>query len=285
MDRVYYSEVAQLVAKAYDRLSPGHRRIAEFILQHPAEAAMLNNVELAARCEVSNATANRFPKALGFPGFAEFRSSQRDALRTDLSPANKLRDEIDESASHFEVIRNGLQQDLGNLETTLAGIDEASCTRAVELILSAERIFAYGAGLSRYIAGLLIHGLEPFCRGNATDIGAAGGANSALRRVVHCNKKDLLIIASFPRYAADTLEIAKIGRENNATIICLTDRPTSPLSKYADIVFYAQADRKLLPNSVTAAVALAEGIIAAVANRRSEGINVHMRLAENQRQD
>lgn len=285
MDRVYYSEVAQLVAKAYDRLSPGHRRIAEFILQHPAEAAMLNNVELAARCEVSNATANRFPKALGFPGFAEFRSSQRDALRTDLSPANKLRDEIDESASHFEVIRNGLQQDLGNLETTLAGIDEASCTRAVELILSAERIFAYGAGLSRYIAGLLIHGLEPFCRGNATDIGAAGGANSALRRVVHCNKKDLLIIASFPRYAADTLEIAKIGRENNATIICLTDRPTSPLSKYGDIVFYAQADRKLLPNSVTAAVALAEGIIAAVANRRSEGINVHMRLAENQRQD
>ncbi|NLS07285.1 MurR/RpiR family transcriptional regulator [Rhizobium sp. P32RR-XVIII] len=285
MDRVYYSEVAQLVAKAYDRLSPGHRRIAEFILQHPAEAAMLNNVELAARCEVSNATANRFPKALGFPGFAEFRSSQRDALRTDLSPANKLRDEIDESASHFEVIRNGLQQDLGNLETTLAGIDEASCARAVELILSAERIFAYGAGLSRYIAGLLIHGLEPFCRGNATDIGAAGGANSALRRVVHCNKKDLLIIASFPRYAADTLEIAKIGRENDATIICLTDRPTSPLSKYADIVFYAQADRKLLPNSVTAAVALAEGIIAAVANRRSEGINVHMRLAENQRQD
>ena len=285
MDRVYYSEVAQLVAKAYDRLSPGHRRIAEFILQHPAEAAMLNNVELAARCEVSNATANRFPKALGFPGFAEFRSSQRDALRTDLSPANKLRDEIDESASHFEVIRNGLQQDLANLETTLAGIDEASCTRAVGLILNAERIFAYGAGLSRYVAGLLIHGLEPFCRGNATDIGAAGGANSALRRVVHCGKKDLLILAAFPRYSADTLEIARIGRENNTTIICLTDRPTSPLSKYADIVFYAQADRKLLPNSVTAAVALAEGIIAAVANRRSEGINVHLRLAENQRQD
>ena len=283
MGRVYYSEVAQLVAKAYDRLSPGHRRIADFILKHPTEAAMLNNVELAVRCEVSNATANRFPKALGFSGFAEFRISQRDALRTDLSPATKLRDEIDETAGPFDVIQSGLRQDLANLNRTLAGLDEESCTRAIELILTAERIFAFGMGLSRHVAGLLIHGLEPFCRGNATEMGAGGGANSAMRRVVHCGPKDLLILASFPRYSAETLEIARVGRDNGTTIICLTDRPTSPLAKYADVVFYAQAERALLPNSATAAVAIAESIIAAVSNRRSEGINVHRKLAESYR--
>ncbi|WP_052121448.1 MurR/RpiR family transcriptional regulator [Inquilinus limosus] len=283
MGRVYYSEVAQLVAKAYDRLSPGHRRIADFILRHPTEAATLNNVELAARCEVSNATANRFPKAIGFSGFAEFRNSQRDALRTDLSPATKLREEIDETAGPFDVIQDGLRQDLANLNRTLAGIDEESCARAIELILIAERIFAFGMGLSRHVAGLLIHGLEPFCRGNATEMGAGGGANSAMRRVVHCGPRDLLILASFPRYSAETLDIARIGRENGAMIICLTDRPTSPLTKYADVVFYAQAERALLPNSATAAVAIAEGIIAAVSNRRSEGIDVHRKLAESYR--
>jgi DNA-binding MurR/RpiR family transcriptional regulator len=280
METKYHSEVASRIGKAYQDLSAGHRQIADFILKSPAEAAMMTIVELASRCNVSNATANRFAKAIGFKGFADFRASQMDALRMDMAPAEKLRTEIDENASNFDIIRNALKQDLDNLQNTLDGLDEASCRRAVDLILAAQRIFTFGSGISYYIAGMLTHGLEPFCRGNVSMMGATGGATAAYRRLVHSDENDLIVLVSFPRYSPGTVELAEAARRRNTRVLCITDSPTSPLTRYADEVLFAQAKRSLLPNSATSAFALVEGIVAAVANRRSEGADVHLRLAQ-----
>ncbi len=278
MVSVFHTDVAHRVSLAYEKLSPGHRKIADFILRNPTEAAMLNNIELATRCEVSTATATRFARAIGFPGFAEFRDSQIEALRAGQSHAQRLSQEIDEEASHFDVVRNGLNQDLRSLQRTLDCLDEASCSRTVDMILSAERIFGFGTGLSQFVVGVLIHGLEPYCRGNATNIGPSGNGNAAFRRVVHCTPRDLVITCALPNYATETVEITETAHSRGASIVCITDRPTSPLTKFADAVFYADATRRLLPNSITSAVAVVEGIAAAVANRRQEELEVHRAL-------
>ncbi|WEX11008.1 MurR/RpiR family transcriptional regulator [Chelativorans sp. AA-79] len=278
MVRTFYSDVAQRVSKAYATLSPGHRQIADFILKNATEAATMNNVELATRCQVSTATATRFARAIGFASFADFRESQINAMRNDLSHANKLSREIDSAASHFDLVRNGLEQDLSNLHATSSGLDEGTCTRAVDLILKSDRVFAFGAGLSQHAIGVLMHGLEPYCRGNATNIGPMGNGNTAIRRVLHCTENDLVITCSLPHYSADTIEITQIARQKGASVICITDRPTSPLTKHAHEIFYAHSNRRLLPNSITSAVAIAEGIIAAVANRRTEGLAVYRTL-------
>lgn len=283
MAGVFHTDIANRVSRTYDVLSPGHRKIADFILRDPTEAAMLNNVELAMRCAVSTATATRFARAIGFSSFAAFRESQIKSLRVGQSHAQRLSQEIDEEASPFDVLRNGLDQDLSNLQTTRDCLDEESSTRAVNMILAAERVFAFGAGLSQYVIGTLIHGLEPYCRGNATNIGPSGSGNTAVRRVVHCNERDLVITCALPRYAADTVEITQIARDKGASVFCITDRPISPLTKYADVMFYADPARRLLPNSITSAVAIAEGIIAAVVNRRKEGLDVHRALDARQR--
>ncbi|WP_299820221.1 MurR/RpiR family transcriptional regulator [uncultured Jannaschia sp.] len=273
MNNVFQTDIAQRVSRAYEKLSPGHRRIADFILENPTEAAPLNNIELATRCEVSTATATRFARAIGFPCFSDFRESQLEAMRAARFHVERLSREIDAEATHFDVVRNGLDQDIRNLQTTRDRLDEASCGRAVEMILNAERIFAFGAGLSQYAIGVLIHGLEPYCRGNAINIGPMGNGNVAIRRAVHCTDRDLVITCSLPNYAADTIEVTQTARRKGATILCITDRPTSPLTKYADAVFYADATRRLLPNSITSAIAVSEGIIAAIANRRQEGLD------------
>lgn len=280
MDTMYHSEVASRIGRAYQDLSLGHRRIADFILRSPAEAAMMTNVELASRCNVSNATANRFAKAIGFKGFPEFRASQMDALRMDMAAVEKLRTEIDDDASNIDIMRNGLTQDLDNLQNTLDGLDEAGCSQAVELILDAQRIFTFGSGISYYIAGMLTHGLEPFCRGNVTMMGATGGANSAYRRLVHCNENDLAVFISFPRYSPNTVELCGVAKRRGVRILCITDSPTSPVARDADVVLFAEAKRRLLPNSATSAFALVDALVAAIANQSTDGADVQLRLAE-----
>ncbi|MBE0532203.1 MAG: MurR/RpiR family transcriptional regulator [Rhodospirillales bacterium] len=276
---MYYSDTANRIAHAYALLSKSHKKIADFVLGAPAEAAMMTIDELAKACLVSNATANRFAKAIGFDGFADFRARQIEAIKQTLAPVEKLKAGRDGSASSFDIISDSIRHDLENLEKTRETLAPESCGKAVDLILAAERIFIFGSGISYYIAGILTHGLEPFCRGNVSMMGTTGGVNSALRRLVHAGERDLAIFISFPRYAPDTLELVEAARRQGARILCITDRPTSPLARYADVALYVQAERRLLPNSATAAFALADGLAAAVANRRREGVDIQMRLA------
>ncbi|MBK0327292.1 MurR/RpiR family transcriptional regulator [Rhodobacteraceae bacterium F11138] len=271
----YHGEVAQRIATTYEDLSPAHRQIADFILQNPTTAALLNNVELATRCAVSTATATRFARAIGFSQFSEFRDSQIETMRKSESHATRLTKEIDENAGAFDVVNHGMDQDCANLEATRNRLNAQSCADAVEMILEAERIFTFGAGVSQFVSGVLVHGLEPYCRGNAINIGPLGNGSSAMRQVLHCRPGDLVIACSLPHYSTDTIEVAETARARGAQVLCITDRPTSPLSKHGHVTFYADAVRRLLPNSITSAVAVAEGIIAAVANRRSEGMDVH----------
>jgi DNA-binding MurR/RpiR family transcriptional regulator len=275
----FYSDTAGRISRAYSLLSASHKRIADFVLGSPAETAMMTIEELAKSCRVSIATANRFAKAIGFEGFAEFRSHQVEAVKLALAPVEKLEAGLDGSATGFDIIANGLFQDVANLEATKASLSAESCERAVTLILEAERIFTYGSGISYHIAGILTHSLEPFCRGNVTMMGQTGGLNSALRRLVHAGEKDLVVLISFPRYSSDTLELLEAAKERKSRILCITDRPTSPLANPADVALYAQTERRLLPNSGTAAFALVDGLAAAVANRRQEGIDIQKRLA------
>ena len=275
----FYSDTAQRISRAYFLLSKSHKRIADFILGTPSEAAMMTIEELSDACNVSIATANRFAKAIGFEGFAEFRAHQMEAFRQTLAPVEKLKAEKYEAATSFDIVLDGISQDIANLEGARETLTAESCDKALELILQSERIFTYGSGISYSIAGILTHGLEPFCHGNVTMMGVPDGVNSAHRRLVHAGGKDLVILISFPRYSADTIELMKTAKEQGTRILCITDRPSSPLAADADVVLYAPTERRLLPNSGTAAFSLVVGLVAAVANRRQEGLDVQMRLA------
>lgn len=59
------------------RLSPAHRRIARFLLEHPGEAVYLIAAELGQRAQVSQPSVTRFAAALGFGGYPELRAELR----------------------------------------------------------------------------------------------------------------------------------------------------------------------------------------------------------------
>jgi len=50
------------------RLSPGQRRIAQYLIEHITEAAFLSITDLAERVGVSQPSVTRFAAAVGFSG-------------------------------------------------------------------------------------------------------------------------------------------------------------------------------------------------------------------------
>jgi len=222
--------------------------------------------ELANAVGISVATANRFARALGFDGYPQFRAELVCGFEAMLAPIETLRTEVERPATSSEIIANSLLEDIRNLEATQRSLNPETCSQAVKMILNAERIYVVGYGASAYLAGLMAHGLEPFCNTIQSTVGS-GGPSHVARKLFKYNERDLVIGISYPRYAEDVLTLMKQLKEKSVPLLALTDAPNSPLASVADLTLYAQTRRQYSPNSEGAALCLIEALCSAVAHQ------------------
>ena len=71
-------------------MTPMHGRIADYCLANPLAAGTMGIEELALAAAVSPATVNRFTRALGLDGFADFRALAVADIHRLMTPEEKL---------------------------------------------------------------------------------------------------------------------------------------------------------------------------------------------------
>jgi DNA-binding MurR/RpiR family transcriptional regulator len=271
--------IAERIAQAMPTLSASHRRMADYVLARPFKAATMSIDELALECEVSIATANRFARTLGLPGYAQFRAQLAQGFEEALEPVERLRLERSKSASSFDIFAASLYEDQRNFELTRKSLSAEQCEKAVQAVLNAERIFIIGFGSSGFLGGLLQRGLSLHCP-MVECLAGPGGVSHAARELSRMRAGDLVIAIAYPRYLADTITLAKAAKSAGITLLGLTDKPTSPLAPLADICLYAHSQRQLLSNSETAVLGLIEALSAAVAHQSKDSLTTAALLTE-----
>jgi DNA-binding MurR/RpiR family transcriptional regulator len=260
------STMAQRIAKALPQMTPAHRQMADFVLRHPLQVATLPIDELAAAVGVSLATANRFARALGFDGYAAFRTELVRGFEPLLAPVERLRDQLERPSTVPDVFASVLEESHRNIEATRRTLDAASCESAVRRILAARTVYVAGFGASAWLAGLLQHGLDTYCA-DVRLLATVAGVSHGARAIARSSRRDLLVALAFPRYLTDTVTLAEMARSHGCGVLAVTDRPTSPLAPLADVVLYAQTESRYLPNCETSALALIQALTSAVALR------------------
>lgn len=258
--------IAQRIAAALPRLTPSHRRVADYVLERPLQVATLPIDELAAAAGVSVATANRFARALGFDGYAAFRSEIVRGFEPLVAPVERMRGNLARPSTVAEVFAMALEESHRNLEATRNALDITSCEAAVQRVLDARTVYVVGYGASAWLAGLLQHGLDAYCA-DARLLASVSGVTHGARALSRGGPKDLLIALSFPRYLTDTVALTGTARAQGIGVLALTDRPSSPLAPLADVVLYAQTETRYRPNCETSVLALIEALTSAVALR------------------
>lgn len=271
--------MAQRIARALPTLTRSHRQMADWVLAHPLQAATMPIDELAATVGVSVATANRFARALEFEGYAQFRAALVLGFETTLAPVEKLRHKLERSASVADVFASALADIQRNIELTRQSLDRHSCEQAVEAILKAERIYIIGFGSSSWLGGLLQRSLDPY-RDNVQLLATVESASFAAKTLSRARPADLVIAIAFPRYLADTVQLAQLAREAGVPVLVLTDRVTSPLAPVGTVALYAQTDASYSANSEATVLALIEALASAVAHRATGSVKAAARLAE-----
>jgi DNA-binding MurR/RpiR family transcriptional regulator len=274
------TDLAGRIARVYPSLSAGHRKAADFVLQRPLDTATMTIEGLAEQSGTSTATVTRFVRALGYASYGEFRTALSEALKFAMAPVDSLADARATAGSPAATLITALRDEAANLDETIGTLEESVAAGAIAAILGARRIFLLGTGASHHVASLLEDGLALYLDADVIFAASRGGPERAIRHMLSAGPGDVVLAIAMPRYSRTTVELANFSKTRGATVLALTDAPTSPLARIADLTLFAPARNRLLPNSPTAAFALADALITAIARERPAAVEALKNLSE-----
>ena len=259
------TRVRELVRQRLDSLSPAERKLARVLLASYPIAGLESVARFAERAQVSPPTVTRFITKLGFHGYPEFQETLRHEVQARLSsPLTRYRD--DEPARETgSVLSDGLEVASNNLKATLKVLSHRDVNEAVELLADVRhRVMVLGgrvsAPLARYLAAQL-HLLRP-------GIGLVDAERSSpAQQLIDMRKGDVLVVFDYRRYQADTIETARLASAQGCHVILFTDPWLSPASGFARQVIVASVDTTGPFDSLVGAMAVVEGVVAAVLSR------------------
>lgn len=273
------TSVARRIQDAYPSLTTAQRQFADLVRAAPLKVARLSIHEAVAQIGVSVATANRFATALGFAGYAEFKTELIRGFELLFEPYDRFEQGLQEQPGPLGATRNSLARDAEGLHRASAALTAEDLEAAVEMITGAGRIHVAGFDLAAHLGGIFAIDLSMIgCRASVASNG--GGSIGAIREIFDFGPGDLVIAIAFPHYYTDTLRIAGYAAEAGIPVLAVTDTMASPLAAIARTsLFVPPAADGELPSS-TAILGLLEGLTAAVAKRRPDATETGRRFAE-----
>jgi len=259
------------ITEKYGQFSKGQKRIADYIMHSFDDAAFMTAARLGETVGVSESTVVRFAYAVGLDGYPELQEALQELIRHRLTSVQRIR--LASSIPESDVLHRVLSDDIGNIRATIDMIDNESFHAAIEAILRARRIYVLGGRSATALAQFLTYYLDYVCD-NVMFLN--GAVQDIYERMVRLGPEDVCIGISFPRYSVRTVDAMRYAKNCGASVIAVTDVPSSPLSRYADCVLCARSNMASFADSLVAPLSLINAIIVAVGLARKEEAFRHL---------
>jgi len=222
------------------RLSKGHRKIAEYIVEHYDKAVFMTASKLGEKVGVSESTVVRFASAMGYEGYPQLQRALQELVRHWLTAVQRF--EMATDINQSEVLRTVLHADMQNIRTTTEEIDVAAFDEVVDKIIAARHIYVMGLRSAAPIAQFLAYYLN-FIFDNVRIVSEASG--DVFEQISRINETDLLFGISFPRYSTRTLEAMNFARARGAQVTLVSGPCALRDPEGADVVRVRTAEQML----------------------------------------
>ncbi|MED4235922.1 MurR/RpiR family transcriptional regulator [Priestia megaterium] len=243
------------------QLTETQRRVADYILKNPVDVAFLTVDQLALAVKTSTTTIMRLTFSLGYSGYAEFQKGLQELLRNNAAPQIRLETNL-KGLDESDLWMRCAESQFNNIQSTVEMISTESLNKALEMIVTADRIFCTSVRSGLPVAQHLSFGLNRLL-GNCELI--VSDLSDWVDKGIDFTSKDLVIATSFPRYARRTVEFVTAAKSNNAQVISITDSYSSPLVKYSDLVLTCSSSSIAFHNSPIASLFVTDYLVSAIA--------------------
>lgn len=264
------------ITNALPTLSPSERRVGQWILDHPREAAAITLARLAAECETSEPTVVRFCRHVGLGGFRELAIRLTEALSR---PAKFVHRDVGPDDSTFDAVTKVMDASIQSLLEMRSQLSSMPIDAAVSAMQSARQIAFAGLGASGHVARDASH---KFFR-LGIPCTSLRDTTMILQFAAIAGQDDVIVLLSHTGRWEELARASRLARARGATVIALTN-PDSVIAKEAGILFpcrliedtsvYTPMSSRLaqlaLLDAIQVALALAQGEIASDNLRRSK---------------
>lgn len=254
----------------FGALSPQLQEAARWVIDHPADVALLSLREQARRSGVAPVTLTRLAQRFELKGYDDLRRLYADDVRRRPESFHGRAQEL--LAQHGSKGDAALARDifaaLGRHLEAL-GTPEAigRLVAAAEMIADADRVFCLGQRSTFSIAFIFHYVRSLFGSKSVLLDGPGGTGRDALRTI---GRKDVLLAVTADPYVRETVDTARYVKTRGARVVAITDSDLSPLAAAADRVVLIGTESPSFFHTMTPAFAAVECLAALVAARRGE---------------
>ena len=257
------------------RLSKGHRKIAQYIVEHYEKAVFMTASKLGESVGVSESTVVRFASAMGYEGYPQLQRSLQELVSHRLTANQRF--EMSTEIDPREALGVVLKSDMQNLRATMEQMDVAVFEDVVNRLLSAKSIYVMGLRSAAPLAQFMGYYLN-YIFDNVHLV--SSGATDVFEEISKLKENDVLVGISFPRYSTRTLEAMRFAKRCGAQVVAITDGPMSPLADMADATLTARTDMASFVDSLAAPLSLINALLVALGLNRKEALKEHFRQLE-----
>lgn len=247
------------------RLSPGQRRIAQYLVDHLTEAAFLSITDLAERVGVSQPSVTRFATSLGYSGFPALREALQPIALSAVAGSPDTREEIRRNE-----LQAAIDAEIENLESLRRVLGDPGqvldvgrqLAQSVPLTVLGLRISVSLAEYFAYAARRIHPDVRLVTRGGSV-------AYDTLLQAREAGGSWVLAFA-MPRHANESLAALRAARSTGLRVALITDLTLGPLVDEADVTLTAPTGSRLVFDSYAAPGVLSAAVLQAMADAEPE---------------
>lgn len=257
-------------------LTPKGRILADYVLQNPRNVVFMTTKELAAACQLSEATVVRFVNQLGYSGYGLFRQALRDFIDTELT----LKDRTDLKGlkgADDNRLQRVIFEEMENLRHFFEKADMQALHSAVDLLENASNIYAVGSRLSYTFAYYLGWSLTKV----RTNIRILKGSDStSIDWLTIAPAQSLVAIIATTRYPNELIRLGKMARRAGHSVLVIADSPLCPLNQFAHCSLVAATKNIPFIGSPTTISCIINYLVLKLAGRNGRRLEDHQEKLE-----
>ncbi len=218
--------------------------IAQYFLSLGPKLPLKTLEELSEEISVSKTSIFKFVKKHGFDGFQDFKITlaQNNYSQSDRSNDLVVFSDISTSDSTFTIAQKVIQSSQASLNNLLQSLTEEQLNQVIDMVQHSQFLHFFGLGSSTTIAYDSYH---KFIRSKYR-CNYIQDHHMQISYATKLNEQDCVFLFSHSGKSIETINLAKVLKENNVNIILLTGNALSKLLEYADSSFIVDSEEASL---------------------------------------
>ncbi|GBC59809.1 MurR/RpiR family transcriptional regulator [Desulfonema ishimotonii] len=264
------------IAENRSSLTPKGRILGDYILKNPRKVVFMTTKELAAACEVSEATVVRFVGQAGFDGYSDFLQTLRDLVDTELTLADRV-DLTNLNKPGANRFQQEIFREIDNLKQLYKSVDMDSVNEVVDRLYQSPALYIVGSRASYPIAhymGWLLGKIRQ-------NIRTLKGSDTACIDCLTIAPADtLVVIIATSRYPNELIRLAKHVRRLGQKLVVFSDSALCPLNNFATLKLVAPSKHIPVFGNPTNITCLINYLLLELAGRYGDRLKAHQEKLE-----